>query len=70
MIDPKRIEIVDNAIAAILGEMAPAQRLELVFQAETFARALMAGGVKSRHPDWSDREIRQEVARIWLRGPA
>jgi hypothetical protein len=70
VIDPKKIEVVDDAIAAILRGMAPAQRVELVFQAETFTRTLMAAGVKSRHPDWSDQEIQQEVARIWLLGPA
>lgn len=70
MIDPKRIEVVDNAIAATLRDMAPAQRVDLVFQAETLARTLMSAGVKSRHPDWSDQEIQQETARIWLRGSA
>jgi hypothetical protein len=70
VIDPKKIEVVDDAIAAILRGMAPAQRVELVFQAETLTRTLMAAGVKSRHPDWSDQEIQQEVARIWLLGPA
>ena len=70
VIDPKRIEIVDDNIAAILREMAPAQRVEMVFQAEGLARTLMAAGVKSRHPEMSDLEIHKEVARIWLRGPA
>ena len=70
MIDLKRMEVVDEAVAVILRGMAPAQRVEQVFQAGTLARTMMAAGVKSRHPDWSDQEVRQEVARIWLRGPA
>lgn len=69
MIDLKRMEVIDEAMAAILRTKTPAQRVELVFQAGTLARTMMAAGVKSRHPDWSDQEIQQEVARIWLRGP-
>lgn len=69
MSDPIRMEIVDEAIAAVLRGMTPAQRVEQVFQAGTLARMMMAAGVKNRHPDWSDREIRQEVARIWVSGP-
>lgn len=70
VIDPNRMEVVDEAVAAILRGMSHAQRVEQVFQAGTLARTMMAAGVKSRHPDWSDQEVRQEVARIWLRGPA
>jgi len=70
LIDPKRIEVVDTDIAAVLRTKTPAQRMELVFQAGALARTLMEAGVKSRHPDWSDEEIRQEVAGIWLRGSA
>ena len=70
MIDPKRMEVVDEAVAAVLRTKTPAQRVELAFQAGALARTMMAAGVKSRHPDWSAQEIRREVARIWLRGPA
>lgn len=69
MIDLKRMEVIDEAMAAVLRTKTPAQRVELVFQAGTLARTMMAAGVKSRHPDWNDQEIQQEVARIWLRGP-
>lgn len=70
VIDLKRMEVVDEAVATILRGMAPAQRVELVFQAGALARTMMTAGVKCRHTDWNDQEIRQEVARIWLRGPA
>jgi len=68
VIGPKRMEVIDESVAAILRGMEPAQRVEQVFEAGRLARTMTAAGVKSRHPDWSDQEIRQEVARIWLRG--
>ena len=64
--DPGRIEVVDGLVAAALREMGPARRLELVFQAERFARTLMEAGVKGRNPGWDDDQVRKEVARIWL----
>ncbi|MDA8122298.1 MAG: hypothetical protein M0Z38_07015 [Deltaproteobacteria bacterium] len=69
-IDTKRIETVDDAVAAALREMGPARRLEMVFHAEKFTRMLMEAGARSRHPEWSDEEIHKEVARLWLHGSA
>jgi hypothetical protein len=70
VIDPKRIEVVDNEVASVLRTKTPAQRVEMVFQAAALARTLMEAGVKNRHPDWSLEEINEEVARIWLHGSA
>lgn len=66
--DRTRFEVVDDAVAGVLRSKTPAQRVAMVFQAEAFARALAAAGVKSRHPEWNAEEIEREVARIWLRG--
>ncbi|MBI5575515.1 MAG: hypothetical protein HY896_04045 [Deltaproteobacteria bacterium] len=66
--DPKRIEVVDDLVAAALREMGPARRLELVFQANRFTRTLVEAGVKGRNPGWGDEQVRKEVARIWLHG--
>ena len=66
--DPTRIEVVDDAVAAVLRDKTPAQRVEMVFQAQSFARLLTAAGVKSRHPEWNAEEIEREVARVWLLG--
>jgi hypothetical protein len=69
-LDPKKVEVVDDAVAAVLRDKTPAQRVEMAFQAEALARTLMAAGVKSRHPEWNAEEIKREVARIWLLGSA
>ncbi len=68
--DTKRIEVVDEAVAVALRDMGPARRLELLFQAEQFARVLMEAGVRARNPDWGDARVKLEVARMWLDGPA
>ena len=66
--DPIRFEVVDDAVASVLRDKTPAQRVEMAFRAEAFARTLAAAGARSRHPAWNDEEIAREVARIWLLG--
>jgi hypothetical protein len=68
LIDPKRIEVVDDEVAAVLRSKTHAQRVEMVFQAGALARTLMEAGARSRHPDWDLDKIRREVARLWLHG--
>ncbi len=63
--DIDRIEAVDDEIAASLRAMGPSNRLELVFQAERFARELMRAGARNRHPEWDEAEVEKEVARLW-----
>ena len=63
-----RFEAVDDEIAASLRGMGPAKRLALVFQAERFARDLMRGGARNRHPEWNEADVEKEVARLWADG--
>lgn len=66
----KRIEVLDESVASALRAIGPAGRLEMAFRAERFARSLMEGGIRARHPDWNDVRVREEIARLWLHGPA
>jgi hypothetical protein len=66
--DPRRIEVVDDAVAAVLSRKSPAEKLALVFSANRTMRLRIAGAVRSWHPDWSDSEIHREVARRMTRG--
>ena len=66
--DIDRIEAVDDEIAVSLRVMGPAKRLALVFQAERFARDLMRGGARNRHPEWNEADVEKEVARLWADG--
>ena len=59
----ERFEVVDEDVAAILRTKSPAQRLRMVFDANQMVRKLIAGRVKTDHPDWTEDRIQREVAR-------
>lgn len=63
---PKRIEVVDPEIAAILKEKTIAERVEMIFAANRTMRLLIAGRLKTDHPDWSEVQIQAEVSRRML----
>jgi len=62
-----RIENVDPIVSDILKGMSVAERVALVEDSNQVARLLIAGGVRYRHPDWSDAQIETEVVRRMLR---
>ena len=64
-----RIEGVDPVVGGILKGMSVAERISLVEDSNQVARLLIAGGVRYRHPDWSEVQIQAEVARRLLRDP-
>lgn len=51
----------------IMRNKTPAQRLAIAFRMWDSARLIVKGGVKYQHPDWSDKEVEQEIA-IRMRG--
>lgn len=69
-LDDGQIEVVDPFVAKCLRERTFAERLEMVFDANRTMRALIAGRVKSDHPDWTGEQIQAEVARRFLHGSA
>lgn len=62
-IDPRNIEVMDPAQAAILREKSMAERVAMIGAANRTARALVAAGIRVTHPDWSDEQVQAEVAR-------
>lgn len=58
-----RIEIVDPAIALILRQKSPAERLEMIAAANRTARILAAAGVRFAHPLWDEAKVDAEVIR-------
>lgn len=61
--DPKRIEVVDEAVAAVLRRMTPAQRLAIIADCNHTARVLIETRIRWQHPDWDDALVAAEVAR-------
>jgi Rv0078B-related antitoxin len=65
-IDPRNIEIIDDALAAVLRNKTPAERIAMAADANETARKLAAAGIRHDHPDWSQRDVESEVARRML----
>src|SRR5438128_2059180 len=55
-----------NVQIEIYRRMAPEQRLKQAFEMTEFARALSAAGVRARHPDYTERQVRLAVIRLTL----
>ncbi len=67
-LDDGQIEVVDQAIADIMRQKSPAEKIALVGIAHRTAKRLMAAGIRRTHPDWSDDAIQKEVCRRLLHG--
>jgi hypothetical protein len=65
-IDPRRIEVVDDAIAEIRRSKTVTERIAMVVAANRTVRLRIEGHLRTRHPDWSDQEIQDEIARRML----
>jgi hypothetical protein len=50
----------------IYRRMSPSRRLELALQMSDFVRGVVAAGVRSRHPDYTDDQVRLAVIRLTL----
>ena len=67
-LDDGQIEVVDPFVAKCLRERTFAERMEMVFEANRTMRLLIAGRLKTDHPEWNDEQIQAEVARRMLHG--
>jgi hypothetical protein len=50
----------------IYRRMSPGRRLELVCEMSDSLRRLVADGVRHRHPDYTEDQVRLAVIRLWL----
>lgn len=67
-LDLGQIEMVDDAVAAVLRGKTPAERIALAASANRTARALLASRIRSQHANWTDEQVHREVARRLTRG--
>lgn len=67
-LDKRQIEVIDDAMAAVLRRKTPTERLKIGFGLWRSARRLLRAQLASRHPDWDQQGIDQEVARRLSRG--
>ena len=67
-LDFKRIDVVDDRIAAILKDKTPAERLHIAFGIWSSARRMLLSHIGHTHPNWSRQDVEREVARRLLHG--
>ena len=64
--DLAQIEIVDDAVAEILRQKTPAERLEMCFAANRGYRILVEAAIRREHEHWPDDQVKRELARRML----
>jgi hypothetical protein len=52
--------------ADVYRRMPPEKRLAMALQMSDFLRALVAAGVRDRHPEFTPRQLQLAVARLYL----
>jgi len=62
-LEPRNIEVMDDDMAAVLRAKTGAQRLRIADGLFTFARDHIAARLRREYPDWSEQQVRREVAR-------
>ena len=60
---PPCVEILDPMIVEVLRRKTPAERVEMIFDANRTVRLLLEGHLRWRHPDWDDQAVMHEIAR-------
>jgi hypothetical protein len=68
-LDPRRYEIVDDAMAEVLRAKTPHEKLSIAEGMWRMARDLIRDMVRHDHPEWTESEIAGETARRLMRGP-
>jgi hypothetical protein len=58
-----RIERPDYRLLDIYASWTPERRLNAVADMMRAAREIMTAGVRQQHPDWTEAEVKREVAR-------
>jgi hypothetical protein len=67
-LDPRKIEMLDEAMVALLRAKSPVQRLAMGFDCNRTARLVVAGHLRTLHSDWTEEQTQAEVARRMLLG--
>lgn len=62
-LDPRRIEVVAPAIAAILRRKTITERVAMILEANATMRQLIEAPLRAGHPEWNEEQIGREVAR-------
>ncbi|MDB5343652.1 MAG: hypothetical protein JWP89_2029 [Schlesneria sp.] len=67
-LDPRRIELLDPEVVAMLKAKSPAEKLGMAFEMQNLARRVLFSRIRSQHPEWTQPEIDDAVAQRMNRG--
>jgi len=59
----RNIELADDDAMAMFRRMTPAQKLRVMSGMYASAYKWVDAAVRHQHPDWSEQQVRREVAR-------
>ena len=65
---PLNVELMDDTMADVLRAKSPAERLAIANGMWRSARRMIESLLYAEHPEWTDDEIRREVARRMSHG--
>jgi hypothetical protein len=65
-IDPRRIEVIDDATAEMYRAMTGPQRVRIGLEMWEFARLALTTHLISENPKWTQEQVRAEVRRRML----
>jgi len=64
MIRPNhRFDIMDACMVPVLRAKTPAERLAISFGMWRHARDVLLAVIRQQHPEWTDEQVRREMAR-------
>lgn len=66
--DPRRIEVIDDEMVAVLRAKTGAERLQIASRLFASARRMIASQLQAEHPDWNEGRVQEETARRLLHG--
>jgi hypothetical protein len=61
--DPTRIEVIDDASAAMYRKMPAAERVNIACDLVEFAWEVVKSGVRHQYPEWDESAIERETDR-------
>lgn len=67
-LDRGQIEVMDDAMAAVLRAKSGAERLRIAFGMYASARRMLMSHLRAEHPDWDERRVIAEAARRMSHG--
>ena len=63
MTEKLSLDMMDDAMADILRQKSPLERLQIAGRMWKSARVMLRGSIRTFHPDWSEEQVNRELIR-------